>query len=51
MADVIEIRDENFTFKYSTTEDKAFVGDKDVGTLRESAYQVPGKLLSESPES
>ena len=43
MTREIEIRDENFTFKYSTTEDKAYVDDEAKGTLRETANQVPGK--------
>ena len=43
MTREIEISDENFTFKYSTTEDKAYVDDKEVGTLRETANEVPGK--------
>ena len=36
----MEITDEYFTFKYSTTEDKAYVDDKNVGTLRETAKRI-----------
>ena len=39
---VMEITDENFTFTYSTTEDKAYLNDKHVGSLRETANEVPG---------
>ena len=38
----MEISDENFTFKYSTTEDSALVDDEHVGTLEETASQLPG---------
>ena len=40
---MMEISDENFTFKYSTTKDSAFIDDESVGTLRETANKVPGK--------
>ena len=39
---VMKITDENFTFTYSTTADKAYVDDEHVGTLRETAHEVPG---------
>ena len=39
---VMKITDENFTFTYSTAADKAYVDDKHVGTLRETANEVPG---------